>query len=158
MIKIRNLLLIFILYSFIINGFGNNDSKKINENCANLLVNSTIIPYILYPHIKNKDKKETTALIAKYKLINKKITYYKEKETNFVVTKNEFDAIQELYVLNNFFNYFINYQNSYSDIVQIKIEKSNYSGFSGIITEKKGRINKTADSYEIISPLIIKLI
>ena len=136
MIKIRNLLLIFILYSFIINGFGNNDSKKINENCANLLVNSTIIPYILYPHIKNKDK----------------------KETNFVVTKNEFDAIQELYVLNNFFNYFIYYQNSYSDIVQIKIEKSNYSGFSGIITEKKGRINKTADSYEIISPLIIKLI
>ena len=89
---------------------------------------------------------------------NKKNTNYKANETFFLISNDEFDLIQEPEVLNNFFNNFTNYQNTYSGIVQIKIEKSNYGGFSGIITEKKGRINKTADSYEIISPLIIKLI
>ncbi|MCX8481339.1 MAG: hypothetical protein ORN58_05405, partial [Sediminibacterium sp.] len=35
--------------------------------------NWTVIPYILDPHIENKDKKEATSLIAKYKSINNKI-------------------------------------------------------------------------------------
>ena len=42
MIKNKNLLIIFIFYKFIINGFGNNDSKKINENCTELTKNVAI--------------------------------------------------------------------------------------------------------------------
>ena len=51
--------------------------------------NWTVIPYILDPHIENKDKKEATSLIAKYKSINNKINQLSEDNKNENYIENE---------------------------------------------------------------------